>query len=198
MNTTADQGNQSQRNIPVTSDAFPAVPTPQTEEKNQPAPSSSLAWVERNQGIAVGFAFFLIFFYMMPIFIVSVASWSTDFFQESNFLLSWFSAFMKSAQSTLAEFHKVLFPIISALSVIVFRTKPTKSMLFLGLFILLSFIITVYISVVFDIPRIQKALLGLQDPINLELTRAFFTRVQETLLMYLMMLIGISVANAIK
>ena len=43
--------------------------------------------------------------------------------------------------------------------------------------------------------KTQDALSGLKDSINPELAKAFFTRVQETLLMYLMMLIGISVVN---
>jgi hypothetical protein len=164
----------------------------------QVAPSSGIAWVEQNQGLAVGFALVLTLFYVAPIFMIAIAAWSTDFFQQESLLFTWFAAFMKSSVSTLSEFHKVLLPVMSAVSVIAFRSRPTKAMIALGLFILFSFAVTVAMAVVFDMTSTQNALKGLSEPIDMGLVKAFFTRVQETLLMYLMMLIGISVVNSTK
>jgi len=198
MNKSPNKETAPKGSIPPKSLDPATAPTGQTSERQQSAPPPGLAWIEQNQGVAVGFAFFLILFYMAPIFIVAVAMWITGIFQHDSLLLSWFAAFMKSSDSTLNQFHKVLFPVMSALSVIVFRSKPTKEMLALGLFILFSFVVTVAIAVLFDMTSTQTALSGLPDPINVGLARAFFTRVQETLMMYLMMLIGIGVANATK
>lgn len=168
------------------------------EKKQAQTSLGGLTWVEQYQGIAIGLAFVLMFLYTAPIYMISLAAWKTDIFQEPTFLLSWFAAFMKSSDTTLNGFHKVLLPVISGLSVIVFRAKPTKAMLALGLFILFSFVLTIAIAVVFDMESTQTALSGLGIPIKLELVKAFFTRIQETLLMYFMILIGISVTNAGK
>lgn len=153
-------------------------------------------WIQEHQLAATLFAFLLILLYVSPIAMIAIAAWTTTMFQEGTFWLSWFAAFMKTSESTLSAFHKVLLPIISGLSVVVFQGKPTRAVFFLGLFVLVCFVMTTFIGVLFDMSSTQIALKGLPDPINLALVGPFFTRVQETLLMYLMLLLGIGVANA--
>ncbi|MBW8370674.1 MAG: hypothetical protein K0M66_06855 [Thiobacillus sp.] len=166
--------------------------------EQQPSAAPGLAWIEQNQGVAVAFAFVLTTLYVTPILIIAAAAWTTDFFQQDSLLFAWFAAFMKSSESTLNEFHKVLFPVMSALSIIAFRGRPTKAMLWLAFFILFLFAVTVAVAVIFDMSSTVTALSGLEEPLDTNLAKAFFTRVQETLLMYLMMLIGISVVNGAK
>lgn len=141
-------------------------------------------------------AFALIGLYVLPAVLVGIAAWQTDLFQEESLLYLWFAAFMKTSSSTLNEFHKVLFPVVSALSVVVFRTKPTRSFLALGIFVLLAFVAAVGVGVLFDMNRVRDAVSGLSEPLNLDTAHAFFARVQESLLMYLGTLLGIGVVNA--
>jgi hypothetical protein len=161
-------------------------------------PQGGPAWIDKNHLAAVATAFVLTAFYVAPIYMIAFVAWKTQMFQEDSLLFAWFAAFMKSSDSTLAEFHKVLFPMISALSIIVFRDRPTKSMFALAGFIFVSFVATVAVSVMFDMSFTTDALSGLTTPIDLALVHAFFSKIQETLLMYLMMLLGISVANSSK
>ena len=157
-------------------------------------------WVKNNQALGIGVAFVLLAFYMAPIFLIAAAAWYTDGFNEPNFLLSWFAFFVQSADSTLNQFHKILLPVISAISVIAFKGRPTTGMISLGAFILLAFVLTIFMSVVFDMPGTAVSIHGLEgltafDPSG---AKHFFTRIEETLMMYLMMLIGINISNASK
>lgn len=169
---------------------------PKSDPKSDPA-SPSLGWVESNQHLAIGVGFVLIAFYVAPIFLIALAAWNTHGFQEDSFLFSWFAAFMKSADSTLNQFHKILLPIMTAISVIAFRGRPTKLMFFLFSFILFSFVATVFVGVFFDMDSTLTAIKGL-DPIDSRLMKSFFSRVEESLMMYLMLLIGINIVNAKK
>lgn len=167
------------------------------DERSKAANSRSsqpLGWVEENQSIAIALAFVLILLYVLPVILVGIAAISTDGFQQPSSIFSWFVAFMASSESTLNEFHKVLLPIISALSVIVFRGAPDWRFLGLCIFILMAFVYTIFIGVFFDIQRVKDAIDT--QVVDLKLVKAFFTRLQETLLMYLMMLLGITVSNA--
>lgn len=173
----------------------PQIPVPGPENGTS---SPSLAWADNNQSLAIGLGFVLIALYVAPIFLIALAAWRTDGFQEDNFLFSWFAAFMKSSDSTLNQFHKILLPIMTAISVIAFRGRPTKAMLLLFSFILLSFVTTVFVDVVFDMDSTLAAIRGLSSPIDTRLVKSFFIRIEESLMMYLMMLIGINVVNAKK
>jgi hypothetical protein len=157
-------------------------------------PKSHMKWMEGNEIAGVVLAFVLLVFYITPVFLFFIAAWKTDVFQEESVLLSWFSAFIKSSDSTLSSFHKVLLPIISGLSVVTFRKKSTKPMFTLGLFVLFSFVFTVFVAVILDMPTTQAALIGHKD-FDFRLAKAFFTRIEETLMMYFMILIGLNVAN---
>lgn len=157
-----------------------------------------LAWVEQHQSLAIGMAFVLILFYVAPVFLIAFVAWQTGGFQEDSFWFGWFAAFMKSADSTLNQFHKILLPFMTTISVIAFRGRPTRGMLLLGGFILFAFVVAVFVDVVFSMKGTLTALKGLEDPIDIQLVKVFFTRIQESLMMYLMMLVGINIVNASK
>lgn len=186
---------------PAKGEAPRGASAPPAAEKGGVASTSgngNPGWIESNQGIAIAVAFVLTSIYVSPIFVIGVAAWYTDGFQEPSFLLQWFSAFMHSANATLNEYHKVLFPIMSALSVVVFKGRPDWRFLLLAFFVFFSFGTTIVVSVVFDIQSIQDALSGYSQKMDIALTKSFFSRIQETLLMYLMMLLGIGVSNTAK
>ncbi len=175
--------------------------TPDTEQEI-PAPSleisPNLGWVNNNQSLAIGLGFVLIALYVAPIFLIALAAWDTHGFQGDSFLFSWFVAFIKSADATLNQFHKILLPIMTTISVIAFRERPTKAMFFLFSFILFSFVTTIFVDVVFDMNSTLVAIKGLDNSINTQLMKSFFVRIEESLMMYLMMLIGINIVNSKK
>lgn len=160
--------------------------------------NAGLVWVEQHQSLAIGVAFVLVLFYVAPVFLIAFVAWQTGGFQEDSFWFNWFAAFMKSADSTLNQFHKILLPFMTTISVIAFRDRPTRGMLLLGGFILFSFVVAVFVDVVFSMKGTLMALKGLDDSIDIQLVKVFFTRIQESLMMYLMMLVGINIVNANK
>lgn len=164
----------------------------------KPAATVGPRWVDRNQSAAVLTTFVLTAFYVLPVYMIALVAWQTRIFQDDNVLFTWFAAFMKSSDSTLSAFHKILFPLMAALSVVVFKDRPTRAMFTLGFFIFASWFLAMVVSVIFDMPSAVAALEGLKTPIDMALTHSFFGRIQETLMMYLMMLLGISVANSGK
>lgn len=163
-----------------------------------PGPARGPGWLDNNQSLTIGVAFVLIAFYVIPVFLIAFGAWHTKGFQHDSFLFTWFAAFMKSADSTLNQFHKVLLPFMAAISVIAFRGPPTKAMLLLCAFILFSFVTTVFVDVVFEMNSTVAAIKGLDSPIDARLVKMFFVRIEESLMMYLMMLLGINMVNAKK
>lgn len=164
------------------------------------APGPGPPWIEQHQQLAIIFAIFLIFFYMAPVFLIAVATWTTDFFTDKSNLIFLFAAYVESGQTTLGEFHQLIFPLVSGISVIILRGKPTKSMLFLIIFILFAYIVTVAMSVIFDMEKIVTNLINSMDTKEhaqkmVDLSKPFFKRVKETLMMYFSILIGIRIAN---
>lgn len=169
-----------------------------SNEERTAGKKAGLVWVEQHQPLAIGMAFVLIFFYVTPVLIIAFVAWQTDGFKEANFWINWFSTFTKSADSTLNQFHKILLPFMTTISVIAFRTRPTKGMLLLGGFILIAFVVATYMGIVFEMDETKTALSGLNAEFNDGLVKVFITRIQESLMMYLMMLVGINIVNASK
>ncbi len=177
----------------------PAPPAPARGAAAGPtAAPQGLGWVERYQGLAVGIAFVLLLFYVLPVLLIGLVAIQTRGFQADHMLFEWFATFVRTADSTLNEFHKILLPIVTAISVIAFRARPSRWMLLLGLFMLVAFVATVFVDVLFQMPRTEAAMKGLSASVDQALAKTFFARIEETLMMYLMTLLGIGVANAAK
>ena len=153
------------------------------------------SWIEENQTLTIIFAFALLVLYVAPVYIIGFVAWVTGGFQEGSFWFIWFAAFIKSGESTLNLFHKILLPILAGLSVVVFRGSKGKKVLALAIFLLISLAGTIFVGVLFDMDSIQTALRGLKPPLDVSLAKAFFSRIQESLMMYLMVLIGIKVVE---
>lgn len=153
------------------------------------------SWIEENQTFAVVFAFVLLALYVAPVYIIGFVAWFTGGFQEGNFWFVWFAAFIKSGESTLNLFHKILLPILTGLSVVIFHGTKGRKVLTLVIFLLVSLAVTIFVAVLFDMDPIQTALKGLKPPLDLSLAKAFLSRIQESLMMYLMVLIGIKIVE---
>ncbi len=150
----------------------------------------------KNLNLTVVLGFVISFLYVAPIFLISFTILMTDGLKENSTLFVWFATFMNSADSTLNQFHKILFPILAGLSAVALRDKPSGGVIALGCFLLVALVITIAVSVYFDIPTVAKSVEGLEGELNPALAKAFFAKVQETLLTYFALLFGLSVASA--
>jgi hypothetical protein len=159
---------------------------------NVGAPRPHIEWMDRHQAAAILVAFVLVALYVAPLILITVSAIRTDGFEEPSWMFSWFAAFMKSADSTLGQVHKVLFPVLSTLSIIAFKDRLNWWVIGLGLFVLLMFMLAIGVGTMFEVPRITKAVENLGQSIDLTVVKAFFSKVEETLLMYLMLLLGVS------
>lgn len=184
------QDRQSASEVP------PKVPKCEEQLKSQPY----VGWIPNNQTLGILVAFVLLGFYMLPVFLLGMGMYKTTtdglVFSDPSFFTDWFVAYARSADSTLNEFHKLLFPVISAISIVSIRTRPSLGLLLLALSVLLSFVLSLFLSVVFDMPRTIEALRLLHPDVDEPKIATFFERVMEMQLMYLMMLLGIGVVNS--
>lgn len=157
--------------------------------------SGVLHWVSNNQKSGIFLTYLLMFFYMLPIFLISYSAWATDGFLQTNFIISWFSNFLNSSTLILADFHKLLFPIIAGISVVSLKDKPSKEVFILAGVILLFWLFTMWINVYFNMKETKSALMGLPNPLDIKTIDVFLSKVKETLITYFMMLIGINISN---
>lgn len=166
-----------------------------------PAPHAAgkpSSWLNENHTLAVGLAFLLIGLYVSPILLGFVAIYTTDSLLVNDGLFDWFVAFAMGSEATLAEFHKILFPVMAAVSVATFSVKPSRSMLTLTGFILIAFCLAIGISVYFDIATTKDRLTGLNGGLTVPLAHAFFARISETLLSFFMMMVGVGISNSAR
>ena len=154
-----------------------------------------MQWVASHQAAATLVAFALVLLYVLPLLLITASAIHTDGFEEPDWLFSWFAAFMKSSDATLGGVHKVLFPFLSTLSIVAFRDRFNYWVIALGIFVLCMFMLTVGIGVMFEINKTADAISALGQPVDLTVARAFFSKVQDTLLMYLMLLLGVSAVS---
>jgi ABC-type uncharacterized transport system permease subunit len=136
-------------------------------------------WVEKSENLAIIFAYVLLALYVTPIYIIGFVALFTSGFQVQTFFFEWFVAFIRSSDSTLNLFHKVLLPILTGLSVVVFRKSEAKKIIGLAVFLLISLAVAIFMGVLLDMQRIQDALMGLKPSLEPALTKAFFSRIQE-------------------
>lgn len=147
------------------------------------------------QARATALAFVLMVFYSLPLYLGLASLIASSGMQEPSWAVEWFAAYLKSSDSTLSEFHKVLMPAVSAISVMAYSKRPTTGMYVLAAYVLLSFVIAIWITVWFDVPSVVKGLDGLGGGLTAADAKTFLGRIRETLLMYFMMLVGLQLAD---
>lgn len=155
-----------------------------------------IAWAERNQNVAVAVAAIFILLYVAPVLLAAAATIQSDFFMEESAVLVWFAAFMKSSEATLGGVHKVLFPFLVTLSVIAFKDKLNYWVLGLAMFVVLMFMLTVWVGVLLDVDQYRHSLEAQKAAkLDASVARTFFSKMQDTLLMYVALLLGLSATN---
>jgi hypothetical protein len=167
-----------------------------TGPKDAAIRADALAWYRKREDLAALMALVAFSLYVSPIVAVTVATVTTSFFQEQSQLFAWFVAFAEHADTTLNQFHKVLLPMVSAVSVAAFRSRPDWRFALLASLIFIFFALATFMGVLFDMESTRNAIALLRSTINIQAIQTTFTRFQETLLIYLMTLIGIGVSNA--
>jgi hypothetical protein len=171
---------------PVASSPLPIKPGPE---------ASPSGWMQSQHRQAVALAWILLACYIAPVALGAVALYSSDWMQQESSALKWFAAFLRDSDNTLNEFHKVLLPVVAAVSIVAFTGKPSREMLWLAAFVLVSFTTTVAVSVSFDIKDVAEGMTGLAADLAPEQAKQFLARIRETLMSFLMMLLGVGVVN---
>jgi hypothetical protein len=179
---------------PIATPAPKPAADPAAGEKTA-SPQATVGWVRDHQTAAIVVAFALILLYVAPVLVITKAAIESQVFQEPNAWFGWFAAFVRSSDSTLGSVHKVLFPFVATLSIVAFKDRINYGVIGLGIFVLLMFMLSVWVGVLFEMTATAVALSGLPDKIEPQVARAFFGKVQDTLLMYMMLLLGVSVIS---
>lgn len=162
------------------------------DTKDSPPPP----WIEKRMNYAIALAFVLITLYLTPLYMITYVGWQSDGFKDESFGFRWFVAFLKHSDATLGQFHKLLFPILVGLSVVMLKGRQTKAHAYLVIYILIGLVLAIYSGVYFDMSETLKAIALQPDkPPTPELVSSFFARIQEVLLIYLSLLLGLSVAK---
>lgn len=142
------------------------MPNKQPEPKSSNNKSTPLHWVKSNQVAGIWFASALLLVYVVPVVLILIAGVITDGFLEPHPLISFFSTYLISSQATLETIHKLLFPLVSAVSVVSFRNKSLKSIFIFAGIILICWIGILVIGVYCTMPNKISALKGLPNPID--------------------------------
>lgn len=152
-------------------------------------------WFEQDESKATYLALLLVFFYSLPIYLGLLALIQSDWMQEPSLAVDWFAAFLATSDSSLSEFHKVLLPAMSAISAAVYAKRPSGGMYVLAVFVFVSFLVALFVTISFDIGSVKNGIDGLDSGLTSEGAKKAMGVMRETLLMYFMMLTGLAVAN---
>ena len=164
-----------------------------TEPNNPP-----IGWMTTYHSQAVAIAWLLLLCYITPVVIGAMALIGSDWMQQNNVMVEWFAAFLRDADNTMNEFHKVLLPVMTSITVVTFTHKPTRQLLALGAFVLVLFLLTLFVSVAFDIQSVSEGIAGLEGDLDAGSAKQFLGRMRENLMSFLMLLLGVGVVNKAK
>lgn len=166
----------------------PETPTKDEELKEQATPTG----IDTNRTFYLVFAIVLLSLYISPLGIALYASIATDGFNSDHVSLKYLGAFLSQPDSTLNNFHKVLFPVILGISAFAFKDNAGgRGVILLLVVLLVALATSIFAGVAFDIPSVVTAMEALTDSPDGKLVKSYFSRTQEVLLMYLMTLIGL-------
>ena len=103
--------------------------------------------------------------------------------------VKWFIAFAKGHEHSLGQVHKILIPLITFIAAAGFATaSSTWRTLVLSLMILFFFFLAIFMQVAFEASA----------PDEVPMVSPFFSRIEETLITYLMLILGLQVAKNVS
>jgi hypothetical protein len=106
---------------------------------------------------------------------------------EDRAVVAWFIKFAEGQEHTLSQVHKILIPLITFIAAASFATaRASWRTLFLSVLILFFFFLAIGMQVAFEASL----------PSKVETVSPFFTRLEETLVTYLMLILGLQSAQA--
>ena len=171
-------------------DTTPAQPAQPARKEAAPA------GVAEHRTFYLWFAIVLLVLYVSPMLLAIYAGVVSGGFNRDDVSVSYFATLLGQPDSTLNLFHKILFPIIVGISAFAFKEKTVgRGIVALMAVLLMSLVVSILAGVYFDIPRVRKAIEGLDDAPSAELMKSYFSRTQEVLLMYLTTILGLQAAN---
>jgi hypothetical protein len=105
---------------------------------------------------------------------------------EGDAVVAWFIKFAEGQERHLNQVHKILIPLITFIAAASFATaRDAGRTLFLALMILFFFFLAIGMQVAFDASLAEKV----------ASVSPFFTRLEETLIIYLMLILGLQSAE---
>jgi hypothetical protein len=155
-------------------------------------------------GNAYVLVIFLLTMYLFPTWILGQQLYVTDGAKNSSWIFDWFQAFSvsnlsdpkKNDATTLNEVHQLLLPLISGISVVVFRSKNARFIQILSGFVLINFFYIVYLEVYISIENVKNNFPGVGISISdVGKFGDVLRRIRESLLMYSAILIGIRISK---
>ncbi|GLR77861.1 hypothetical protein HUE56_16875 [Azospirillum oryzae] len=174
-------------------------PLAQSESKNT---NGELIYSEENRWyfwVAFAFSFIVLFLYYMPLYIFMYKTVGGVQYDDDGKWLSIFISFTDKPENFLNAFHKLLLPLVSIASIFAFKGQRPFSMIFLLILVISGLFLSLYLGVVTEARFVKDAVNSAISPDELDDTfkrmEVFFGRVQETSLMYMMVILGISARN---
>jgi hypothetical protein len=152
--------------------------------------------VQAHRNFYLIFAIALLLVYIAPMVLGIYAGIASGGFNRDDASVSYFATFLGQPDATLNLFHKILFPIILGISAFAFKDKTVGiGVILLVIVLMISLMVSVSAGIYFDVPKVRKAIEGLDDAPSPELVKSYFSRTQEVLLMYLTSILGLHMAN---
>lgn len=106
---------------------------------------------------------------------------------ENDSVVAWFIKFAEGQERHLNQVHKILIPLITFIAAASFATaRASWRTLCLSVLILLFFFLAIFMQVAFEASL----------PDKVETVSPFFTRLEETLVTYFMLILGLQAAQA--
>ena len=149
-----------------------------------------------SQDFAIAIAILIAF--CAPLYLLLISILTTDSFKSQGALLAWAVYFLGNQDSALAQFHKILLPLVTGISAWQHKdANPTLSSA-LVIFCVANVLLAIVVDIYFKDPLLRNAIQGNYADYSPNSATTYFTRVQETLMMYLMVLMGLKASKQLR
>jgi len=134
--------------------------------------------------------------FCMPLYLLLISIATTDGFKSMGSLLQWTVSFLANQDSALAQFHKILLPLVTGISAWKHKDATSGQSVSLLIFCTLNIMLAIVADVFFRDRMVIDAITANYPNYSAASATAYFTRIQETLMMYLMLLMGLKAAKS--
>lgn len=136
--------------------------------------------------------------YALPIALICVSYFSTGSWNRPNVSMELFGGFAKNPDLVLGQLHRSILPLISVLAVAAFRDDEGTTWARANIVLLLvSFFVAIMFSAMLQSSTIVSRLEmeGSGAPFTAAEARGLLSRMQDTILLYLMLIVGVRISG---